>query len=162
MNSRFILGHRTEMLSTLETILAGPLEGMGFSLVDLEFQPQGREGAVVRLFVDREQGIDIGGCTEASRLASSLLDVEDPIRGAYKLEVSSPGLDRRLATATEIDGAVGKKVQLRLIKGVERRNVTGQLMARNDTSLAILEGSETTDIPLERIQRMNLVYDFGG
>ena len=162
MNSRFILGHRTEMLSTLETILAGPLEGMGFSLVDIEFQPQGREGAIVRLFVDREQGIDIGGCTEASRLASSLLDVEDPIRGAYKLEVSSPGLDRRLATATEIDGAVGKKVQLRLIKGAERRNVTGQLMARNDTSLAILEGSETTDIPLERIQRMNLVYDFGG
>ncbi|MBM65494.1 MAG: ribosome maturation factor RimP [Myxococcales bacterium] len=162
MISRFILGHRTEMLKKLEAILAEPLEGMGFSLVDIEFQPQGREGAIVRLFVDRDSGIDIGGCTEASRLASSLLDVEDPIQGAYKLEVSSPGLDRRLATAVEIDAALGSRVQLRLVKGNERRNLTGKLMARNDESLEIEEGSEKTSVPLERIQRMNLIYDFGG
>ena len=162
MSSRFILGHRTEMLSRLEAILADPLEGMGFRLVDIEFQPQGRQGAVVRLYVDRDEGIDIEGCTEVSRLASSLLDVEDPVQGAYNLEVSSPGLDRRLATARDIDAALGEKVQLRLIKGEERRNMTGQLMARRDESLELKQGDAMTAVPLERIQRMNLIYDFGG
>jgi ribosome maturation factor RimP len=91
-----------------------------------------------------------------------LLDVEDPVQGAYNLEVSSPGLDRRLATARDIDAVLGEKVQLRLIKGEERRNMTGQLMARRDESLELKQGDAMTAVPLERIQRMNLIYDFGG
>lgn len=160
--SRFILGHRSKVLQSSEEVLCEPLEQAGFNLVDLEFHPSGPQGPVLRLFVDRPGGVDISGCTQASRLASSLLDVEDTIRGSYSLEVSSPGLERRLATAAEIDDHLGQSVVLRLVKGQDRRQMSGILKQRYDDALEILESDEVVRVPLEHIQRMNLIYDFGG
>ena len=81
----------TQLWDLLEPVVAG----MGYELVEIEYNPSTRHG-VLRLYIDHEDGIQLDDCTDVSNQVSALLDVEDPIPGHYNLEVSSPGLDRPL------------------------------------------------------------------
>ncbi len=93
-------------------------------------------GSVVRVFVESTedgQGTDIDQCAHLSRLLGLALDVEDCIPGAYTLEVSSPGLERRFFTAAQLAGAVGKHVEITLFSPLPefplRRKFVGELRA---------------------------------
>ena len=95
-------------------VLIEPLLGrLGYELVELEYAA-GRSNAVVRLFIDRPEGISIEDCERASREVAALLDVEDPISTAYTLEVSSPGFDRVLRTPAHFTRFVGERVFVEL------------------------------------------------
>jgi len=110
--------------------LCEPLLGqLGYELVDLEYAP-GRSHAVVRVFIDRPQGIGIDDCERVSRELGALLDVEDPVPVAYTLEVSSPGLDRVLRIPAHFQRFVGERIWVELKVAREgRRRYTGRLEA---------------------------------
>lgn len=97
----------------LEALFAPTLEAMGYELVGVEYQGGGR-GGLLRLFIDSEQGITLEDCERVSHQVSGLLDVEDPIPGQYRLEVSSPGLDRPLFRLEHYARFIGQSVRLRL------------------------------------------------
>ena len=79
----------------LRRIVAATVEAMGYELVGVEFHP--RPGnALLRVYIDGENGITLDDCQQVSHQLSGVLDVEDPIAGPYTLEISSPGLDRPL------------------------------------------------------------------
>ena len=86
---------------------------MGFELWGVEYLTQGRY-SVLKIFIDSENGIDVDDCASVSRQVGSLLDVEEPLRGQYTLEVSSPGMDRRLFTFEQFDLMKGFQVKLKL------------------------------------------------
>ncbi len=105
--------------------LAGPVvSDHGAELVDVEVAGSGTYG--VRLLVYRETGVDVDLCSGIARELSDLFDVEDPIPGRYRLEVTSPGLDRPLR-----DDADYRRAQSRLLKIVTRqgRTLSGRLLA---------------------------------
>ena len=77
----------------LVELLEPTVEGMGYELVGVEFDGHQR---VLRVYIDRPEGITVDDCSAVSYQLSGLLDVEDPITGRYQLEVSSPGMDRPL------------------------------------------------------------------
>ena len=105
------------------------LEQLGYELVDLEFAP-GRSHAVVRVFIDRPEGVGIEDCERVSHELSALMDVEDPVPSAYTLEVSSPGLDRVLRTPAHFQRFAGERVWVELKAAREgRRRYTGRLEA---------------------------------
>ncbi|MFT7177559.1 MAG: ribosome maturation factor RimP, partial [Halioglobus sp.] len=79
----------------LEEMLEPTVKAMGFSLWGIEYSSQGRY-SVLRIFIERDSGITADDCAAVSSQVSGILDVEDPISGEYTLEVSSPGMDRRL------------------------------------------------------------------
>ena len=79
----------------LTSLLEPTVEGLGYELSDLEAKIGGKNG-VLRLFIDKEDGISLDDCEKVSLAVSALLDVEDPLPGQYNLEVSSPGADRTL------------------------------------------------------------------
>ncbi|MCB1794222.1 MAG: ribosome maturation factor RimP, partial [Candidatus Competibacteraceae bacterium] len=82
----------------LRRIVAATVEAMGYELVGVEFHP--RPGnALLRVYIDGENGITLDDCQQVSHQLSGVLDVEDPIAGPYTLEISSPGLDRPLFEA---------------------------------------------------------------
>jgi ribosome maturation factor RimP len=110
--------------------LIEPLLGqMGYELVDLEYAP-GRTHAVLRVFIDRPEGVGLDDCERASHEVSALLDVEDPVPVGYTLEVSSPGLDRVLRTPAHFRRFVGERIWLELRAAREgRRRYTGRLQA---------------------------------
>jgi ribosome maturation factor RimP len=118
--------------------LIEPLVGqLGYELVELE-HTSGRGNAVVRLFIDRPEGVGLDDCERVSREVSAVLDVEDPIPTAYTLEVSSPGFDRVLRTRAHFERFVGARVHVELSAPREgRRRYTGTLLAVDETGIAL-------------------------
>lgn len=139
------------------------VEAAGLELyhVDLFGQP-GR--LVVRVFLDKEGGVTLDDCSTLARTLSTLLDVDDPITGRYSLEVSSPGLDRPLATLAHFQRALGKKIKLRTRspQGGKRKNFDGVLAGVDAPAAVVLLSTEEGDvrIPLDEIVRANVVYVF--
>src|ERR1700722_4180345 len=116
------------MRETLIGLLETPIGALGYEGVELEFHPQGR-GGLLRVYIDREEGgVTVDGCEVGSRQVSAVLDVEDPIPGAYPLEVSSPGLDRPLRKPAGFARYVGQQARIDLSLPIEeRRRFAGTL-----------------------------------
>ncbi|OBS10359.1 ribosome maturation factor [Acidihalobacter prosperus] len=150
------------MQERLEGLLSPLVAGMGFELWGLEYAQRG-EQALLRVFIDRDGGITLDDCALVSEQVGALLDVEDPITLAYRLEVSSPGLDRVLFKPEQYRRYIGARLKLRLRWAVEgRRNVQGRLVACDDEAVSIeLETGEAATVPLESVHRARLIYEMG-
>jgi ribosome maturation factor RimP len=137
--------------------LTEPLLGqLGYELVDLEYAP-GRSHAVLRVFIDRPEGVGLDDCERASHELSALLDVEDPVPVGYTLEVSSPGLDRVLRTPEHFQRFVGERVWLELrIARDGRRRYTGRLEALTDDGIELSVDGATVRVPFSEISRARL------
>lgn len=111
----------------LQELLEPTVEALGYELWGVEYLSQGRH-TVLRLYIEREQGITVDDCAAVSEQASSVLDVEDPITGEYTLEVSSPGMDRLLFRLEQYPAYVGEVLEVRLRTAFEgRRKYKGVL-----------------------------------
>jgi len=141
----------------LRELLQPSIERLGYELADLEVRLGGRSG-VVRVFIDHPDGIGLDDCEKVSRAISALLDVEDPLPGRYDLEVSSPGLDRKLTKIEHFQRFTGEvvKVQTRFpIQG--RRRFRGRLVSSNDSNIVVEVDGETHELPLATIETARLV-----
>ena len=128
---------RDKLLGVLEPLV----EQLGYELVDIEWASAPRSG-LLRIYLDlpagREGHIGIEDCEKVSREVSALLDVEDPVPGAYTLEVSSPGFDRVLRKPPHFSRFVGERVWLELqLPRDGRRRFTGTLVRVTDTGVEL-------------------------
>ena len=133
--------------SKIKEALVPSLEAMGFSLVRIRIMGGG-ENRTLQLMIDRldEQPISIEDCAFVSRNVSALLDVEDPINGAYMLEVSSPGIDRPLTKERDFERYVGfeAKLELRDVQDGQRRFQGRLLGCENGVVKLLTEAGETS------------------
>ena len=130
----------------------------GMELVELEFQREPK-GWVLRLYIDREGGVNLKDCTAISRQVSDLLDVKDFIAQSYHLEVSSPGLDRPIRKPRDFQRFIGHRVRITLsVSGEQRRAVQGVLAGLEGQTLRLDQGGEILDIRLMDIVRARLIY----
>jgi len=113
---------RKSVHDTVEPLLEKIAEEQNVTLYDLEYVKEGGD-RVLRLYIDKENGVDINDCERVSRAAEAMLDELDPISEAYTLEVSSPGVERRLRRDRHFADNAGKKVEVRLFKNIEGRKV---------------------------------------
>lgn len=117
-------------------LLEPPLEALGYELVDLDVRV-GRRG-LLRVFIDKENGVNLADCELVSRQLSAFLDVEDPLPGQYVLEVSSPGLDRPLRTLEHFRRFRDRRAKVRLREPREsRRMLNGRLLGIRDESIVM-------------------------
>ena|SRR5689334_18045475 len=139
------------------TALIEPLAGsLGYELVELEFAA-GRSHGVLRIFIDRPEGIRVEDCERMSREVSALLDVEDPIPTAYTLEVSSPGFDRVLRTKPHFERFVGERVHVELkVPREGRRRYTGLLRQVADAGIEIEVDRQMVNVPFAEIGKARL------
>ena len=145
------------MSAQLRSMIEPVVTGMGFELWGVEYLTQGRY-SVLKIFIDSENGIDVDDCASVSRQVGSLLDVEEPLRGQYTLEVSSPGMDRRLFTFEQFDLMKGFQVKLKLNKPFDgKKRFTGLLVGTEDKDVVLRVGEEETLFPYEMIDRANVV-----
>jgi ribosome maturation factor RimP len=119
--------------------LAGPLaEEAGYELVDVEHVVQGR-ARIVRVLLDKPGGITVGDCAEFSRRLGDCLEMNQTIPGAYRLEVSSPGIDRPLTTLDAVRRFEGRRAALTLRDAMDgRRRYEGVLKAPAGERVALL------------------------
>lgn len=145
-------------LKTLRRMLAAVVEAMGYELAGVEFHAH-RDNALLRVYIDSENGIGLDDCQRVSHQLSGVLEVEDPIAGRYTLEVSSPGLDRPLFEAAHFNRFAGSEVRVQLRELLDgRRKLVGRLLGMRDDDVVIVdsEGREWR-VPLERIEKARLV-----
>lgn len=134
------------------------IESMGYELVGVEFNAAGNHGTL-RVYIDREAGVNIDDCAAISHQLSGILDVEEPIQQAYDLEISSPGIDRPLFKLADFERFSGEVAKIKLAVGLEgRKNFKGRLQGVVDSKLIAIEvDGEQFDLPYADIARANLV-----
>ena len=140
--------------------LSPVVDALGLELVDVELS-----GATVRVTVDREGGVDLDGLADANRAVSGALDRLDPISGRYTLEVSSPGLERRLRRPAHFARALGETVSLRLLPGSgDLRRLQGRLADADERGVRV-EGPDvpggSAQVGYETIERARTVFEWG-
>ncbi|MBW3567831.1 MAG: ribosome maturation factor RimP [Proteobacteria bacterium] len=141
-------------------LLEPTLESMGYELVELECRPSANNG-LVRLYIDKPDGIGLEDCEKVSHQVSGVMDVEDPMPGFYSLEVSSPGLDRPLRTVSHFEDAVGKQVKLELETPIEKRwRFTGTLVAVEDGNITVEVDGEPVTLEIAALKRARIVPEF--
>ena len=143
---------RERLIALIEPVLGR----LGYELVELEYT-SGRAHAVVRLFIDRENGVGLEDCGRVSREVSALLDVEDPIPSAFTLEVSSPGFDRVLRTRAHFGHCVGSRVFVELKEPrAGRRRYTGTLLTVDEAGIALEVDREHVALAFAEIGKARL------
>ena len=146
--------------SRLNNLLGPLVEELGFEFVGLEMtsEPGNR---VLRVYIDAENGLEISDCAKVSRELAAILDVEDPISGQYRLEVSSPGIDRPLFVPAHYKAVIGEKVRLSLFGPVAgRRKYVADLIAATDEGIELLYKTDTVAINYSDIAKARLEPDF--
>lgn len=144
----------------VEELLAPTVESLGCTIWGVEFLNQGKH-TKLRLYIDREEGIDVDHCAAVSRHVSDILDVEEVISSAYTLEVSSPGMDRLLFKEEQFADSAGEQVDIRLNFPFEgRKKFTGVLNGVQDSMAVVQIEDEEFLLPLENIQKARVVPVF--
>ena len=138
-------------------LLEPTVERMGYELADLEVRLGGK-GGLVRVFIDKPEGIDLDDCEKVSRAVSAILDVEDPVPGNYNLEVSSPGLDRKLTKVEHFQRFEGETVKVQMRFPMEgRRRFRGTLVSSDDENIVVDVDGESHSLPLKTSDTARLV-----
>ena len=148
-------------MSDIWSLIEPVVEGMGYEVVDIDFRPHPTDG-LLRIFIDKPDGIQLEDCEAVSKQVSGVLDVEDPIPGQFNLEVSSPGLERPLRKQQDFTRFAGEKVKIKLsVPTLEgQRNFTGKLMGMQDNEVILQADNETHYFPLDSIDKAHIVPQF--
>ncbi len=152
-----------EIPPELRALVEPIVEDHGLELVDVELA--GGNGArVVRVIVDTPENdgrVAVERCAQVSRELGTQLDVAELIRGRYRLEVSSPGLDRVLAREKDFDAARGREVKVETRRPVDgRRRFRGRLLDFGDGRLRLEVDGREVEIAFAEVARANAVYEF--
>ncbi len=129
---------------------------------DLDLYDVELTGAVVRVLVDRAGGVDLAALGEVTRAVSEALDADDPLPGRYTLEVSSPGLERKLRTPAHFAAAVGTTVRVRTVAGTEgERRIEGELTAADDEGVTVATADGERRVAYAEVERAKTVFAWG-
>ena len=159
----------TDVANAVAAMVSPILADYGIELVELEYRREGHS-MLLRLFIDKPGGVTLDDCSEVSREVSALLDVEDPIVSAYRLEVSSPGLDRPLRKPADFARFAGQQVKLKTRglldpdqRGHRRKTFVGELLGLVEGQVRLRQtdrrGGEIA-IALEDIEKAHLEPTF--
>ncbi len=140
------------------TALAESVAGeYGVVVVDMEIAGNMRR-PTLRIFIEKSGGVTLEDCERVSRAMSAVLDVEDPIKSPYVLEVSSPGLDRPLKRLKDFEASVGKLARIITRESIDKQNFfVGRITEVRDTTIILtMKNNTKMTIPVEQIAKARL------
>ena len=150
------------ILSKIEAIAERVAQSEGIEIVEVELKGGGRN-RFLRISIDRPEGVTHADCELISHQVGTILDVEDVVAGAYTLEVSSPGVERKLLKYKDFERFTGKKIKVSLREPVENsRRWEGTLASCADglIHLEVAEG-KTIQFPFDQVEKANLKFEWG-
>ena len=159
----FVFGIMHKAPAQLREMVRGAVEALGYELVGVELLSRPKGGHLLRIYIDQEQGIGLEDCERVSHQVGGVLDVEDPIKSDYALEVSSPGLDRPLFEKAHFERFNGQVARVKLNGALNgRSNYKGVIVGveGDDVLLEVETESESVRLPFARIASARLVPEF--
>ena len=144
----------------VEQLVKDPIEKLGYSLYDVEYVKEGPE-YYLRIYIDKESGIDLNDCEKVSNEINEILDRADYIKEQYYLEVSSPGIERKLRKEKHLEQNISKNVEIKLFKKDNngKKEYTGKLKAFNQEEIIIETDKEIT-IERKNIAQIKTIYEW--
>jgi len=144
----------------VEAIALPVLVELGLELVEVQYRRE-QSGWVLRLIIDKQEGVSLDDCTAASREIGQLLDIEDFIDQAYNLEVSSPGLDRPLKSMADFQRFVGRKAKIKTDEPIGGERVfVGRIQQTSGDTIILEIGGTELRIPFEQVSKARLEVEF--
>ncbi|KTD59179.1 ribosome maturation factor RimP [Legionella shakespearei] len=144
------------MQDELVQLLSPTISDMGYELWGCEYLSQGKH-SLLRIYIDKPEGIGIEDCQEVSKQVSALLDVEDPIPGNYSLEISSPGIPRPLFSSWQYQRYIGYVVQVKTFKPVNgKRKLSGTIVSASEDAVVLDINNEHHELLLSNIVKASL------
>ncbi|CDE55258.1 ribosome maturation factor RimP [Clostridium sp. CAG:269] len=144
----------------VEQLVKNPIEKLGYSLYDVEYVKEGPE-YYLRIYIDKESGIDLNDCEKVSNEINEILDRADYIKEQYYLEVSSPGIERKLRKDKHLEQNISKNVEIKLFKKDNngKKEYTGKLKAFNQEEI-IIETDKEIAIERKNIAQIKTIYEW--
>lgn len=132
----------------------------GYEIYDVEYAKEGPHW-FLRLFIDRDEGVNVDDCETISRALSTIMDEKDCIQTNYFLEVSSPGIERNLRQEEHFDAAIGEKVRIKLYKDIDgTKEIEGELVSADRQLIAVQTGNTQIEIDKKNIAKANIMFEF--
>ena len=154
------MSRREEYEKYAETLLAPIVEGCGFELVDVEYVKEAGNW-YLRGYIDKPGGITVNDCEAVSRIFSDKLDEKDFIEDSYIMEISSPGLDRPLKKEKDFARSMGKLVEVRTYRPIEKqKEFCGVLTAYDNSTVTIQEDEKPRILDRKDIALIRLAIEF--
>jgi ribosome maturation factor RimP len=156
------MAERTAVVDKVQEIAERVAASEGIEIVDVQLLGGGAH-RTLRLFIDKPAGVTHGDCELISQQVGTILDVEDVIPGGrYTLEVSSPGVERKLTRPRDFERFTGQKIKVVLRQPVEeRRNWAGTLAGFADGIITLEPApGKTVQFPLEQVEKANLKFEW--
>ena len=147
-------------LTKVRELLEPSVEALGYELLHIEFG--GQAGNILRIYIDAPGGIEVDDCATVSRQVSAILDVEDPLKNAYTLEVSSPGLDRPLVKPEHFKKYAGERAKIVMHTHIlGRRRFTGTMLEADEEQVVVEADGESYELPYAEMEsaRLEPVFD---
>ena len=150
-----------KIVNAVSLLIEPLLPEFGMELVDVEFKHESGRW-ILRVFIDKQGGVTIDDCAGISRELGDLIEAANIIGFPYVLEVSSPGLNRPLIKEDDFIRSIGKMVQLKMSKPVnKRRNFTGCLADIKEGMInLVMDDNKLVELPLNEIDKARLKYEF--
>lgn len=144
----------------VEQLVKDPIEKLGYSLYDVEYVKEGPE-YYLRIYIDKESGIDLNDCEKVSNEINEILDRADYIKEQYYLEVSSLGIERKLRKDKHLEQNISKNVEIKLFKKDNngKKEYTGKLKAFNQEEI-IIETDKEIAIERKNIAQIKTIYEW--
>ena len=144
-----------------EALLAPIVEGFGFELVDVEYVKEGSNW-YLRGYIDKEGGITVDECVDVSRVFNDKLDEADFIEESYIMEISSPGLGRPLKKEKDYVRSMGKELEIRTYKAINREKEFYGILTSYDENTVTIEDEDGNTMTFQKsdISLIRLAFDF--
>ena len=137
-------------------------QNLSCEVVDVEWKKEGAD-RILRVFIDKESGVDHNLCADVSRALGDALDTEDFIESNYILEVSSPGLERPLKKATDFQRFTGENVVIKLFAAIDgKKEFIGELLGYNENGVGIKDRDSGKEyrFSIDKISKAHLLFEF--
>ncbi len=147
-----------ELIRRIDELIGPTIEGLGFDLVRIDLSGQNNLCLQIMAEPLDGRGMTVADCAEISRAVAAVMDVEDPIKDAYTLEVSSPGMDRPLVKLRDFERFAGHEVKVELTRAQNgKRRFRGQLLGIEGDNVRLLAEGEEVQLSYVDILRSKLV-----
>jgi ribosome maturation factor RimP len=145
----------------LTELVRGAVETLGYEMLGVEYLSRPKSGHLLRIYIDGAQGIGLADCEKVSHQVSGVLEVEEPIRGEYSLEVSSPGFDRPLFELAHFERFVGQVARVKLNAALNgRSNYKGTILEVDGDDVVLQVDGERVQLPFAQVSSARLVPEF--
>mgnify|MGYP003301947391 CR=1 FL=1 len=159
-----IIGKEGKALASIEekveSLIKNKVESLGYDLYDVQYSKEGKD-YFLRVFIDKQEGIDLEDCEKVSNEINPILDDADYIKEMYFLEVSSPGIERIIRKEKHFENAQGKEIEVKLFKPIEKqKEFTGILKKWDENTIYIAEEENEIQIERKNISLMKLKFNW--